>query len=266
MIRLVEGEALPPFLKGDPFGCRFWAAWEAYKEHNALRSEAFRLWRQEGSSLYLGLMDDSLILCSPQKLAVSGEDREELFTFLPVCGARRILCSSFLGAQLGIPAALWGKILQREKTEGRGGEVYPSRNMEEELPSLRKIYALLLECRSESFRPPDFEPFYLDFSHRLRHGVAFASVVYQEGKLAAVAMAPAVTEEIALLSGVAVAPLYRRRGYGTQAVEKLLEKLPSRSFCVFRAEGENEAFYTSLGFREIGAFMEISLPGAEKDR
>ena len=67
MIRLLKGDSLPVSLKSDPFGCRLWAAWSAYREYETLCSSAFRIWEQEGSGLYLGLVDDALLLFSAEK-------------------------------------------------------------------------------------------------------------------------------------------------------------------------------------------------------
>ena len=169
-----------------------------------------------------------------------------------------MLCHAFCGKQLRLPVELCGRILKRKNIAAKsGGEYFPIGH--EKAPGLREVYELLTACSSEAFRPPAFESFYLDLSHRLRHGAAVLSSLYQEEKLAAVAIAPAVTEEAALIAGVAVRPGFRRRGLGAQAVERLLQKLPHRSAWVFRAEGENEEFYTSLGFREEETFFQLLL-------
>ncbi len=258
MIRLIEGEAFPSSLKSDPFGCRFWAAWNAYRGYGALCSSAFRLWEQEGSGLYLGLVDDALLLFPSGKTASGQEEWEEIVSFLPMTGAGKVLCPAFCGKRLGLPEEFRGRILRREGTAaGKAKGAFPGG--EEGAPDLRAVYRLLSFCRSENFHPPAFEPFYLDLSHRIRHRAAFLSTVYREGEPAAAAIAPAVTEEAALLSGVAVHPGFRRRGLGTEAVNKLVEELAVGSFWVFRAEGENKGFYTSLGFREEGDFLQLSL-------
>lgn len=258
MIRLLKGDSLPVSLKSDPFGCRLWAAWSAYREYETLCSSAFRIWEQEGSGLYLGLVDDALLLFSAEKRETGQEDWEEISSFLPLSGARKVLCPAFCGERLGFSTELRGRIL-RKKSAVLVKEAGPLSIQEEALPSLRVVYDLLIACRSQTFCPPAFEPFYLDLSHRLRHHAASLSAVYQEKKLAAVAIAPVVTEEAALLAGVAVDPEFRRRGLGTEAVRRLMETLSSRVLWVFRAEGENKEFYTSLGFQEMEAFLQLSL-------
>ena len=113
MIRLLKGDSLPVSLKSDPFGCRLWAAWSAYREYETLCSSAFRIWEQEGSGLYLGLVDDALLLFSAEKRETGQEDWEEISSFLPLSGARKILCPAFCGERLRFSTELQGRILEK---------------------------------------------------------------------------------------------------------------------------------------------------------
>ena len=146
-------DSLPVSLKSDPFGCRLWAAWSAYREYETLCSSAFRLWEQEGSGLYLGLVDDALLLFPAEKRETGQEDWEEIISFLPLSGARKVLCPAFCGERLGLSTELQGRIL-RKKSAVLVKETSPLSIQEEELPSLQAVYDLLIACRSQTFCPP----------------------------------------------------------------------------------------------------------------
>ena len=77
--------------------------------------------------------------------------------------------------------------------------------------------------------------------------------------LVACAICSAWTEDAAVLSAVAVQPEARRRGLGTNIVRTLATSLPAKTFYIFRAAGENEEFYQSLGFTRHCGFAELSL-------
>ena len=100
-----------------------------------------------------------------------------------------------------------------------------------EFPSPRMLYQVLSACQSPSFPVPEFEPFYLDTSHRLRHGTAAAVVLEEAGKPAACALALAVTDTAAAAHSRGGGSCFpERNGLGRQAVETLCRRF-------VRAEG-----------------------------
>lgn len=139
------------------------------------------------------------------------------------------------------------------KQPGEGGPLLG------EQPSPRVIYPILEACRGPYFPVPSFEPFYLDLSHRFRHGAAAGVVLEEAGVAAACAVAAAVTEEAALFTAVAVRPEFRRKGLGRKAVEQLGSHLPGREMYLFRAKEENQAFYAGLGFVPRGGWACIKV-------
>lgn len=235
--------ALAPF-SGTVFGARILAAAEAY----GLTEPFAQFWTQ-GEDAAVCKLDDAAILD-----AGKSADLEELVQFIRMAGAARLLCSGETAGQIGLPAARHGEVMTLSNIKKYMFPAQAERN-----PGVREIYSLLRLCESPSFPVPEFEPFYLDLSHRIRHGAAIAVGLRDGDTLAACAVCPAKSEAHAFLSAVAVAPEQRRKGMGRAVVEALLSQLPQKRVSIFRAEGENEAFYRSLGFFPAGTFAEMDL-------
>ena len=125
-------------------------------------------------------------------------------------------------------------------------------------PDIRAVHALLMTCADRDFCPPAFEDFYVDVSHRLRHGTLRLCGTNANGALASVAMTVAESEDCAVLGAVACHPDHRRRGLGTAAVSALVNRLVSEGKTVYlhRARGVSEAFYRRMGFAPCGTWRE----------
>lgn len=243
MIRLIQDETeLLPWA-GDPIGARACAAAAAY----GIGGHAAQFWRQNGDTL-LCRVDDAMLLC-----AGSDPDWNELESFFPMAGGRVLLCRAGDASHLHKPESVTGQVMLRHGTT-------PEQDAEaEENPSPRELHALLVRCETETFHTPEFEPFYLDLSHRTRHGTALSVAFRRDGKLTAAAFCTARTDRLAILSGVAVLPEYRRQGLGRRVVHALLAKLSQPAQCVYRAQGEHKQFYEHLGFLDAFAFAELAL-------
>lgn len=240
MIQQVKALAgLEPF-SGGAFACRIRATAEAY----GLDYPFARFWMQ-GEHAALCLLDDVLVLD-----ARPGADWEELVSFVRMTGARTVLCAEETAQKLPLPVSVAGEIMALDSID------VPEPACEWNL-SLREIHALLCDCESASFLPPEFEPFYLDLSHRIRHGTARTVGFHQNERLAACAICSACTDETAVLSAVAVHPDFRRQGFGALVVRSLAASLHRQKTYIFRADGENEAFYLALGFAGCGRFAEL---------
>lgn len=243
---ILKTEHLPtlaPF-SGSVFGSRILATAESY----GLTEPFAQFWTQ-GNDAAVCKLDDAAILD-----AGKSADLEELVHFIRMAGASRLLCSGETAGQIGLPVARRGEIMTLSNIKKYMLPGGAQRN-----PGVREIYSLLCRCETPSFHVPEFEPFYLDLSHRIRHGTALAEGLRSGEALAACAVCTAQTETQAVISAVAVAPEHRRKGMGRAVVEALLSQLPQKRVSVFRAEGENEAFYRSLGFLPAGTFAEINL-------
>ena len=244
MIRRIQDEKqLRPWAE-DPVGLRACAAAAAY----GIDGHVCQFWLQNEDTL-LCRVDDSMVLCAGQNA-----DWEELSGFLPLSGAHVLLSREEEARRLGLPVVLSGWVMLRES----GGEPSPFCEVEEN-PSLRELHALLTACETDSFRAPEFEAFYLDVSHRTRHGEAISVGLRRGGQLVAAAFCTAKSNALAILSGVAVLPQLRGQGLGASVVRALQARLCQPRQCVYRAQGEHKSFYEMLGFRDAFPFAEVSL-------
>lgn len=122
-------------------------------------------------------------------------------------------------------------------------------------PRFQDVHQLLEQCRDETFAVPEWEPFYLDLSHRFRHGGAHLAALSDHGQVTACAMTVAETPDFAVLGAVAVHPQKRRQGLGQQVVRRLLRHLPQPHIAVL-CTPSNGGFYENLGFRQHSHWME----------
>ncbi len=226
------------------FGCRIQSAAAAY----GFEEPFAQFWTQEDKAA-LCKLDDAVIL-----EAASDADFAEITDFIRMTGAQKVLCSAEIAKQTGLSAVCRGEIMVYRNTETP--EVPTGFELN---PSLREIHALLCECATETFLPPEFEPFYLDLSHRIRHGAALSAGVRQGETLVSCAVCSSKTENQAVISAVAARPELRRMGFGHAALNALISQLPQKEIYIFRAQGENESFYRSFGFSPCGEFAELSL-------
>lgn len=236
-------EELAPFGQ-TAFGCRIQSAAAAYGFE-----EPFAQFWTQGDKAALCKLDDAVIL-----EADSGADFGELMDFIRMTGAKTLLCSAEAAEHTGLSPVCRGEVM------GYHNENKPEIPAGFELnPSLRNIYALLCECATETFVPPEFEPFYLDLSHRIRHDAALSAGIRQGGDLVSCAVCVAKTQEKAVVSAVAVKPEQQRKGLGHAVLAALLSQLPQKEIYIFRSQGENEQFYRAFGFAPCGGFAEFSI-------
>nr|WP_319489362.1 GNAT family N-acetyltransferase [uncultured Caproiciproducens sp.] len=243
MIKKVEyADALSSF-DSTVFGCRILSTASAY----GLNEPFAQFWVQEGTHTALCKLDDTVILDAGET------DYNELRDFIRMTGANRLLCDSAAAQKIEFQIAASGQIMVYESTAP-----VQTQSAFEINPSLRDMHALLSICATETFTPPEFEPFYMDMSHRIRHGTAMAVGMFQADKqLVSCAICSALTEEKAILSAVCVNPEYRRKGLGHETLSAMISQMPDKKFFVLRAQHENESFYRTFGFTACGEFSEL---------
>lgn len=229
MICMAESvEALRGLCTGSPFGCQILSMAQAYGV-----DRPFAQFWTDGTAAY-GKMDGVM------RIAGEAADGEEARAFLDAVGAETVVCSAENAERLGLTVQERGEILLKTRPENstpQAGTV-----------SLREMYNVLHDCEMVG----EFEPFYLDLSHRVRHGTARCTALFTEGRMTATAVAVLGGEEN-LITAVAVLPEYRRQGLG-KAVVRQMEAQLSGKLWVLRAENENERFYTSLGYAPCGVW------------
>lgn len=242
MIKLLT-DRQPDVPDDTPFGCKIRSAAAAYGLHEPFE----QFWVQDGGTI-IAKIDNEAVLAEGEHT-----DMEELAAFLKTLDLQDLACTEETAKDLGLPYNAQGEIMVL-RPENIVRSTYADTVMN---PGPREIYALLEQAKSESFPVPEFEPFYMDLAFRTRHGAAMTAGVRQGGRLAACALCSAITDNAAVISAVACVPGLRHRGYASTAVSFLAEKLNRGKLFIFRAKGENEAFYQSLGFEHYGEWASV---------
>lgn len=235
-------DMLNPF-SSTVFGCRIQSTAAAY----GMNEPFAQFWTQDDKAAFCKL-DEVLIMDA------NGADFDEIKDFITMTGASRMLCDLSAARNFDLPIDVRGEIMvyhQNKPMQAPG--------IFEINPSLREIHALLSECTSHTFVPPEFEPFYMDMSHRIRHNTAASVGVRQGETLVSCAICSAYTSDKAVLSAVAVSPDFRRKGFGYAALRGLISQLPQENIYIFRTHQENEEFYRKFGFTPCGEFAELNL-------
>lgn len=247
-LRQADIPAFEQFCEGSPFGCKIAGLQRAY----GLSLPFAGFWVQTDKagniSATVSLLDGVAVTdCRTQA------DLRELKTFLPAIGSRTLLCDEQTSLSLYGKADRAGEILSR------------SASFRADLQAIQLLWEVpvrdlfLLLCESGQLQPQQFEPFYLDLSHRVRHGACLTQGAAENGRLAACAVAASITDKTAVLSAVAAHPEFRRRGFGSAAVFSLLHRLSPRTVFVLCATQSAVRFYESMGFSAAGRWAEIDL-------
>lgn len=175
-----------------------------------------RFWRQGGGALCL--IDGCLTVVS------DGNGEDELREFADAVGAESIWSDRLLFPTRQRRFSVWHK---------------PGTGKVGSLPD-EVDYRAVYDCLTKSFALPDWEIWYVDVCHRVRHGTAIACSLEQG------ALCGAVYHGKALITGISVSKHYRRRGVGT----RLLRMAESTGYDLYAIteSGEAEAFYRASGF------------------
>ena len=192
--------------------------------------------------------------CNMTLCAFDNADFDELAEFLPAVGGQTLLCESRVVHQLGFDSGseytALEFITESEISVGAESDDF----------TLEELYALLKSGEDGEIELPEHDAWYADMSHRIRHGGAEVFAVREGNTLAAAAVSPFVSEGLALISGVAVDPLCRRKGLGKNAVAGLAVRLKLSDRQVFVISEEKLIpFYKSAGFCVCGSVAKIIL-------
>lgn len=123
--------------------------------------------------------------------------------------------------------------------------------------ALREVYTLLNAVFGDL---PPFDGWYVDASHRVRHGCCHITAESENGRLIGCAMTVAETEIAALIGGVATLSEHRGRGVATCCVTELLAQLPQKTVLIAPRDEKAAGLYQKLGFVPCGTWAELTLP------
>lgn len=112
---------------------------------------------------------------------------------------------------------------------------------------------------SDYFTLPAFENWYVDVSHRVRHGCCHIASVVRDGQIACNAMSVAETTSDVLLGAVATHPQWRRQGLAAACIGYLIDRLAdTRRVHISPVDDRARRLYEKIGFSVTGSWGEVS--------
>ena len=167
-----------------------------------------------------------------------GYDEEELAQFLLVAGYSSILCSDEINL---FPKFQEGIVMQNEKRI----ELPLENVLVDEFPKLMDLYNFI------DYNSQDFKAWYVDISHRIRHGTAKAYTLIKDGTIVSSGILSSIANGASILSAVRTENEYRNNGFGSMLVSYIINDVKGDVY-LMRDDGMNESFYKRLGFKDIG--------------
>lgn len=232
MIKLLEKDKLPSVNFTDGFSmtkikANLWSYGNTYPFLN--------VWQQTVDNTIAALIskfEDTLVL-----VANSSADLFEIKEFTEVIGYKSLQGEPWILKGMNLPFKEYEILMKK----GQGAEsLLPIHKIE-------KIYKILYSEENETIKPTEFEGFYVDLSHRIRHGTAAALNLENS----AVCIASHITNKHAVISGVFTLKNEREKGKGSKALDALVKALGERDIFV-AAEDKVSPFYLKNGFTPCG--------------
>ncbi|MGN0521519.1 MAG: GNAT family N-acetyltransferase [Eubacterium sp.] len=112
-------------------------------------------------------------------------------------------------------------------------------------PKLMDIFNLV------NYEKTEFDSWYVDVSHRIRHNCAKAASVEIDGITVSSGVFSSIYNDDAILTSVQTMPEFQNRGYASALVSEMICDIKGRVF-LMREENRNENFYKNLGFINCG--------------
>lgn len=223
--------------KPNPFACRILSQLLAYGTGERFLEHWVQLEGDRPTAAISRIDGNMTVFCE--------KANEELTEFINAVGFGTILADKHVFPQYWSGEAVMRLACKAEikATEGNGTEI-------EQNPTIREVYSVLERCRGAGFEVPDFDSFYPDMSHRVRHGLARIFALRVGGQAVACCMTSAETENCAIISGVACLSEYRNRGYASRIVIDMIGSLGDREVFVFCRE-KLLGFYNKMGFNKV---------------
>lgn len=245
MIRLI-GQQADFYCSGkNPLSVKIGGLFAAY---GAERPFAM-FWRQTNESsaqtALVSLFDGNLTV-----VAEPTADFEELAAFVRVMRQGSLLCGEEVCRKLRLRPAQ--KVFAMMRPLSGGSDKCPA----ESAVDYRRLYDILQSGADGGIELPEFESWYADLSHRVRHGTARAVILARNGQPAAAAVSAFETAGAALLSGVAVLPKHRGLGLGAAAVNQICAFLAAdKRVAYVLAQPPVVGFYQTAGFSPCGTMV-----------
>lgn len=197
-----------------------------------------RFYRQVNScgkvSAILSVLDKDFTLSFDNEFA----DKDEIKEFLSVIGFETLLCDESLHIDVPYEYGVVMKTYKKIKTSCNYDEV-------NKYNYLLDLYNFI-ECDGNNF-----DSWYVDISHRIRHNSAKAFTLNVDNQIVSSVILSSIYQNNAIITGVRTNPKFRKKGYGSALVSTICSNVVGDVY-LMREKDKNESFYKKLGFENIG--------------
>ena len=171
-------------------------------------------------------------------LSYENADTDEIIQFLTATGFSSLLTDEFFDLACKYDEGIIMSALRKNEFHMPYAEI-------DEYPKLMDLYNF------EDYGTADFESWYVDVSHRIRHGCGKAYALTVNGEIVSSGIFSSIYNDNAILTSVHTSPEFRGLGYGTALVSAMICDVKKTVF-LMREENKNESFYKNLGFENNG--------------
>lgn len=171
-------------------------------------------------------------------LAVNDDfDDAELVHFFCVTGYNSIMCNDEFDFGAGFEEGVVMSCSSKREGAMVGVTI-------DEYPKLMDLYNFV------DYEGMDFKAWYVDISHRVRHGTAKAYTLNVGTDIISSGILSSLYEDKAILTAVRTSDEFRRMGYGSALVNYICCDVVGTVY-IMRDKNLNEEFYKKLGFKNI---------------
>lgn len=187
----------------------------------------------------------TLIICG------TASDIPEIESFVSMIMPTDILCEKNLSIK-NCSAAPAGEVMictQLNSVQPFKENDFSIKKVSSDMRSLRKIYNILHNQADFAELLPDFEEYFLDISHRIRHGTSkiYAITDLFENYISTAAII-AISEKSAVIGSVATLADFRNKGFATALVHYATAEELKNGRTVYLHRKNNITIYEKLGF------------------
>lgn len=173
-------------------------------------------------------------------LKLNKETEEEISAFIETVGYESVLTDDSINLFNG--KFEYGEVMESVKKSEfslpDGAEI-------DEYPKLMDIFDL------ENYDNWNFDAWYVDLNHRIRHNCAKAYALCVDEEIASSAVFSSIYNHNAILSSVLTKAEFRGNGYATALVSHMICDVKGTVY-LMRENNKNESFYKKLGFVNTG--------------
>lgn len=244
-----------------PMLCSIIALWDIYP--NESFADFYEVISQNKIKAVISKMDGHCVLHSFIKL--NYQDKEEIAQFLQVIGCHTLLSSQDNDlSDFGFNINKSGIIMKLNKADK---DILDKEDAYKDLkdlsidymPSPRDIYKILELNSGQSIQLGDFDSWYVDISHRMRHKYCHAVILKHNNKPVGCAMTLSEYNNSAIIGGVSVIPEMQNKGFGRFIMNTLQSNIKTKNIFVLVDNKDNTEFYLSLGYKPYSRFIMQSI-------